>query len=90
MKIICLGNYPPRQCGIATFTENVVTALQNAALTAHSPLDIEVIAMNDPGQDYRYPPIVTQVIRDQVKQDYLNAADYINASNADICIVEHE
>ena len=90
MKIICLGNFPPRQCGIATFTENVVTALQHAALNTHMPLDIEVIAMNDPGQNYQYPPIVTQVIRDQIKQDYLSAADYINESNADICIVEHE
>lgn len=90
MKIICLGNYPPRKCGIATFTENVVTALQNAAVSINMPLDIEVIAMNDPGQEYLYPPVVTKVIRDQVKQDYLNAADYINDSNADICIVEHE
>lgn len=90
MKIICLGNYPPRQCGIATFTENVVTALQIAALENEIELNIEVIAMNDPDRDYAYPPIVTRVIRDQVKQDYLDAADYINVASADICIVEHE
>jgi glycosyltransferase involved in cell wall biosynthesis len=90
MKIICLGNYPPRQCGIATFTENVVNALQHAALLTSTPFHIEVIAMNDPGQEYNYPPIVTHVIRDQIKQDYLDAAEYINKSNPDICIVEHE
>jgi len=27
MKLVCLGNYPPRKCGIATFTENIVNAL---------------------------------------------------------------
>ena len=31
MKIICLGNYPPRQCGIATFTGNLINAILNAA-----------------------------------------------------------
>jgi glycosyltransferase involved in cell wall biosynthesis len=90
MKIVCIGNYPPRQCGIATFTENVVTALQHAAISIPMQLDIEVISMNDSGQNYNYPPIVSLVIRDQIKYDYLIAADYINESNADICIVEHE
>lgn len=90
MKIICLGNYPPRQCGIATFTENVVTALENAAKASNLILEIEVIAMNDVGQSYNYPAIVTKIIRDQHQEDYIKAAAYINASNADICIVEHE
>ncbi|MCX6205449.1 MAG: glycosyltransferase [Bacteroidetes bacterium] len=90
MKIICLGNYPPRQCGIATFTENVVTALESAAKASSLTLEIEVIAMNDVGQSYNYPAIVTKVIRDQHQEDYIKAAAYINASNADICIVEHE
>jgi len=90
MKIICIGNYPPRQCGIATFTENLVKAIQKAALAQSIEIAIEVIAMNDSGQTYGYPPIVTKTIRDQDKNDYLEAAAYINQSGADICLVEHE
>ncbi len=90
MKIICIGNYPPRQCGIATFTENLVKAIQHAALTQSEDLQIEVIAMNDSGQIYNYPKIVTKTIRDQYKNDYLEAAGYINDSGADICLIEHE
>ena len=55
MKIICLGNYPPRQCGIATFTENLVNAILNASNLHSHPIEIEVIAMNDGNKSYPYP-----------------------------------
>lgn len=90
MKIICIGNYPPRQCGIATFTENLVKAIQQAGLSQSIDISIEVIAMNDTGQQYAYPGMVSRSIRDQKKEDYLEAAEYINHSGADICLVEHE
>ncbi|MDP3665169.1 MAG: glycosyltransferase [Sediminibacterium sp.] len=90
MKVICIGNYPPRKCGIATFTENLVMALQKAALVQSIDIEIEVIAMNDAGQTYSYPSIVTKTIRDHHKSDYLDAANYINDSDADICLIQHE
>ncbi len=90
MKIICIGNYPPRQCGIATFTENLIHALQKAALIQSIDIDIEVVAMNDTDQTYHYPSIVTKTIRDQFKSDYIEVAHYINQSNADVCLIEHE
>ena len=88
MKIICIGNYPPRKCGIATFTENLVNSVILAA--KNNPVEIEVIAMNDKGKAYDYPPIVKHSISDQNKNEYLKMADYINQVNADICLVQHE
>ncbi len=90
MKVICVGNYPPRQCGIATFTKNLVASLQSAASKQMIDFEIEVIAMNDPDQQYSYPSIVTKTIRDQFKDDYTAAANYINQSGADICLLQHE
>ncbi|MBS4056661.1 MAG: glycosyltransferase [Bacteroidales bacterium] len=90
MKVICIGNYPPRQCGIATFTENLVQAIIQAAGIHTTPLNLEVIAMNDPEQSYPYPYIVSHSINDQAKQKYVEMADYINASGADICLLQHE
>lgn len=90
MKIICIGNYPPRQCGIATFTENLVKAIQTAASNHHSRIEIEVIAMNDGKNTYPYPPMVKRSLNDQLSDEYREVADYINQSGADICLLQHE
>ena len=90
MKVICLGNYPPRQCGIATFTENLVTAIMNAADIHSISIDIEVIAMNDCGKTYPYPPLVRNFIRSESMDDYIQMADYINNSGAELCLLQHE
>src|ERR1035437_5912355 len=90
MKVICLGNFPPRQCGIATFTENLIKAILNAAKTHSTSIEIEVIAMNDCGKKYSYPDIVKHVIRNEVMDDYIKIADYINKSGADLFLVQHE
>lgn len=90
MKIICVGNYPPRKCGIATFTENLVQSVLKAARIHTRDVTVEVIAMNDPGMDYDYPEIVTHPMRDKVKEDYVKMAEYINLSGADLCLFQHE
>jgi hypothetical protein len=51
-QIAFLGNHLPRQCGIATFT----TDLSGAIATEFSNTDCLVVAMNDPGKQYAYPP----------------------------------
>ena len=53
-RIAILGNHLPRQCGIATFT----TDLSSAIATEFSNTDCFVLAMNDPGKQYTYPPRV--------------------------------
>jgi len=90
MKVICLGNYPPRQCGIATFTENLVTAILTAADIHSISIDIEVIAMNDSGKTYTYSTIVKNFIRSNIMDDYIQMADYINNSGAELCLLQHE
>lgn len=90
MKVICIGNYPPRQCGIATFTENLIKSILNAASLQSFELDFEIIAMNDGGQNYEYPSMVQKSIQDKDKGAYIETAEYINQSNADICLLQHE
>ena len=90
MKVICLGNYPPRQCGIATFTENLVKAITSSAEIDSVSFEIEVIAMNDCGMSYSYPAQVKKVIRNEIKEEYRQTSEYINNSGADLCLVQHE
>ncbi len=85
MKIAYISSYFPRECGIATFTEHLIHAVSGNNLS-----EVSVIALNDEGQTYDYPPEVSFTIRQQNMQDYLHAADHVNESGADICILQHE
>lgn len=90
MKILVLGNYPPRQCGIATFTFNLVESLKIASKFSKRKLDIGVVAMNDKGMTYPYPDIVVHAIRDDDAEAYVDAASFINNSGAELLLVQHE
>lgn len=89
MKIAILGNYLPRKCGIATFTVNLTDSIIGSNSTSNTD-EIFIIAINENGVDYNYPDIVKHTIRQQEKEDYFAAADYINLANVDVCIVQHE
>lgn len=85
-KAVVLGDYLPRQCGIATFTRDLFTA---TLLDSSGPRG-EVIAVTDPGQSYDYPPEVRFEIVQEDIQSYLRAADFLNLSHADVLCVQHE
>ncbi|MGF1558508.1 MAG: glycosyltransferase family 4 protein, partial [Flavobacteriaceae bacterium] len=86
MRIVILGNYLPRRCGIATFTANLTESI----LAADDANEVFVVAMNDGFNEHDYPEIVKHTISQQQQTDYDSAAKFINESKADICIVQHE
>jgi glycosyltransferase involved in cell wall biosynthesis len=51
-----------------------------------------VVAVNDSEnlQEYEYPDEVKYVIRQNHQKDYIRAANFINTSDSDVCILEHE
>ena len=85
IKIVCIGNYPPRECGIATFTKDLIDSIERTNRS-----ECSVVAMNDQGQDYSYPEKVRYIIRQNHQRDYLKAVKFINYSDADACVLEHE
>src|SRR5690606_26998995 len=87
MKLAYIGTYPPRECGIGTFTQNLADSMLNNGKEVD---EIMVVAMNDHNLNYEYPPEVKLSIDQQQQSDYLKAADFINESGADACILEHE
>jgi glycosyltransferase involved in cell wall biosynthesis len=85
-KIAVLGNHGPRQCGIATFT----TDLSRAIADESPDLDCFVLAMNDAGRHYDYPPRVRFEIAENELASYRRAADFLNVNEVDVACVQHE
>jgi glycosyltransferase involved in cell wall biosynthesis len=85
--IAFLGNYLPRNCGIATFTHDLSDAVSKQA-----GVDQEVIvaAMNDVPEGYAYPDIVKFELRQDHQIDYSRAADFLNFSRIDVVSLQHE
>jgi len=84
MKIAYISTYPPRECGIGTFTHHLARSMHTDGN------EIMVVAMNDHDLEYEYPPEVNFVVNQDNQDDYLMAADFINESGADACVLEHE
>jgi glycosyltransferase involved in cell wall biosynthesis len=85
-RLAFIGNSLPRHCGIATFT----TDLQQAISTSRSDLETTIVAMTDHGQAYDYPAPVALQIRDGSIEDYVRAADFLNAGRFDTVCLQHE
>ncbi|WP_291863364.1 glycosyltransferase family 4 protein [Bradyrhizobium sp.] len=85
-RIAFIGNSLPRHCGIATFT----TDLQQAISISRPDLATGIVAMTDHGQSYDYPASVVLQIRDGDVEDYVRAADFLNAGRFDAVCLQHE
>jgi glycosyltransferase involved in cell wall biosynthesis len=85
-RIAFIGNSLPRHCGIATFT----TDLQQAISTSRRDLETVIVAMTDCGQAYDYPASVALQVRDDNIDDYIRAAEFLNAGRFDAVCLQHE
>ena len=85
-SVAVIGNYLPRQCGIATFTTDLVEAL-----SAEMPgINCWAAAMNDKLEGYLYPKKVRFEINQNKLTDYGIASQFLNISQTDIVCVQHE
>lgn len=92
MKIAYISTYLPRECGIATFNSNLIRAISSNFKNNKLSDRGYVVALNDSADldQYNYPDEVKFIIRQEKQKDYLEAAEYINNSDVDSCILEHE
>jgi glycosyltransferase involved in cell wall biosynthesis len=85
-RIAFLGNYPPRLCGIATFTHDLCEAVSEAIPSA----ECYAGAVNDQSDGYDYPSRVRFELLEKDLGSYRRAADFLNFDNADVLCVQHE
>jgi len=85
-RIAFIGNYLPRQCGIATFT----TDLCEAVAAKYSETKCIALPVNDTEAGYSYPPRVRFELTEKDIDSYRRAADFLNINNVDIVCLQHE
>jgi len=85
-RVAFIGNYLPRQCGIATFTTDLCESF-----SAQFP-DVQtmVLAMNDTREGYPYPEMVRYQLRENNLFDYERAANFLNQHAVDAISLQHE
>jgi glycosyltransferase involved in cell wall biosynthesis len=84
--IAFISSYPPTKCGIATFTSHLVKNIRDASGWTFEP---QVVTMqSDSTRQFTEP--VKFVIGKDVKSDYMEAADCINAGGVDVVSLQHE
>lgn len=85
-KVVLIGNFVPRRCGIATFTTDLLTAL-----TEENPyLECWAVVMNDLPEGYQYPPQVRFEVNQWAIDEYRLAADFLNMNRVDVVCLQHE
>jgi glycosyltransferase involved in cell wall biosynthesis len=85
-RIAIVGNYLPRQCGIATFT----TDLCDAVSSEYGTDRLFALPVNDPESEYEYPERVRFELTEEERSSYQQAADFLNFTNVDLVCLQHE
>ena len=85
LRVALIGTYPPRQCGIATFTADIVEQLG----IHHPEIALDVFALDSGKGALAYTSDVAPLSADDPAA-YRAAAEAINASGADAVWLQHE
>jgi polysaccharide biosynthesis protein PslF len=85
-RALFVGSYPPRECGIATFTKDVVDSYNRAFGVSSG-----VVAVDEPGGEVRrYGSEVIGRIAEQDRYSYAEAARVVNRGPVEIVNIQHE
>jgi hypothetical protein len=85
-NVAYLSTYPPRECGIAAFTKDLLDAIDGLREFPAS----RVIAINEEEAIYDYDKRVKFTVERGNVQDYIQAAEYVNNTPIDMVNIQHE
>jgi len=85
-RIAFVGNYLPRECGIATFTTDLCTAIT----AEFGEGRLFAIPVNDPDSNYNYPKEVRLELTQEDITSYERAAEFLNFNGNDLVCLQHE
>ena len=87
-EILFITSYPPRECGIATYSYDLIKALKKQFVYSFS---LQVCALENDNEKHTYEEDVKYILNTSDQQSYVDLADKINADdNIKIVLLQHE
>jgi glycosyltransferase involved in cell wall biosynthesis len=87
-EILFITSYPPRECGIATYSQDLIKALNNKFSNS---LSIRICALESGNANYPYPSEVKYTLNTSIAAEYKKLAVKINKdSRTKIVLIQHE
>jgi glycosyltransferase involved in cell wall biosynthesis len=87
-EILFITSYPPRECGIATYSQDLIKALNNKFSNS---LSIKVCALESSDTNYEYPGEVKYILKTSIAARYRKLALKINSDDQiKIILIQHE
>ena len=88
MKMLIVSSYPPRECGLATFSNDILNAVE---VVFGKTLPIEVCALQNGESQFQYNSEVTHILSTYLLEDYRKVAEEINErDDIGLVCVQHE
>jgi glycosyltransferase involved in cell wall biosynthesis len=87
-EILFVGSYPPRECGIATYTQDLLTAVKEKFGNSFS---FKVCALENKEIENSYPEEVKYILNTSGYFDYIDMAEKINKDKKiKLVFIQHE
>ena len=87
-EILCISSYPPRECGIATFTDDLVRAVHQKFGTSYA---FRVCALESENEKHVYDPIVKYTLDTSSEIAYTSVANLVEQdADIELVLVQHE
>jgi len=87
-EILFISSYPPRECGIATYSQDLIRSMNNKFGNSFT---IHVCALESGKASYNYSPEVTSVLDTSDAQSFVETAININNDNhIKLLLIQHE
>ncbi|GHV72309.1 glycosyl transferase [Bacteroidia bacterium] len=86
--ILCITTYPPRECGIATFANDLIRTIQHKFGNSYS---IKICALETPEEKHSYSPEVKYTLNTSDVSDYVRIANEVNNDTTiSFVLIQHE
>jgi glycosyltransferase involved in cell wall biosynthesis len=88
IEILFITSYPPRECGIATYSQDLIRSIENKF---GQSVSIKVCALESGEANYAYPEKVKFILKTSIAAEYEKMADHINNDpSIKIVLIQHE
>lgn len=87
-EILFITTYPPRECGIATYSQDLIKALNNKF---QNSFKIKICPLESNNEQHTYTDAIKYILNTDHPNAFINLADQINANtNLQMVLIQHE